>query len=171
MARFGEVITAPQTIVMMLAEALTKGVTPEQFRRKPQGIDTNSAAFNFGHLAVYPERILEMIGRTDIAKPDQKYVDWFSQGKTCLDDPEGKVYPPMNEIMERFYSRYRAAVEAVKSADDSVFDRPNPSPNERFRTMLPTVGAALAFMLDGHCQMHLGQVSTWRRCMGLPSAM
>jgi len=171
MARIGETLSAPHAFVTMYAEALTKGVTPEQFRSKPKGIDTNSAAFNFGHLAVYPEKVLEMIGRADLARPDQRYVDWFSQGKPCLDDPEGKVYPPMREIMERFYSRYRAVVEAVKSADDSVFDKPNPSTSERFRAALPTVGAAVAFLLDGHCQNHLGQISTWRRCLGLPSAL
>jgi hypothetical protein len=34
---------------------------------------------------------------------------------------------------------------------------------------MPTVGAAVNFMLGGHLQMHLGQVSAWRRAMGLGS--
>ncbi len=171
MGQIASVIAAPHTLVTMYAEGLLKGVTPEMFRMKPKGIDTNSAAFNFGHLAVYPERILEMIGRADLAKPDQRYVDLFSAGKPGLDDPDGTIYPPMNEITERFFSRYKVAVQAVLEVkDDSVWEKPNPTANENFRKMLPTIGGVVAFLLDGHCQSHLGQVSTWRRCMGLPSA-
>jgi hypothetical protein len=36
--------------------------------------------------------------------------------------------------------------------------------------MFPTIGGAVNFLLVGHVQMHLGQVSTWRRVMGLGSA-
>ena len=30
---------------------------------------------------------------------------------------------------------------------------------------------ALTFMLTSHFMLHMGQISTWRRCFGLPSAM
>lgn len=171
MGQIASIITAPHNYVVVYSEGLLKGVTPEMFRSKPKGIDTNSAAFNFGHLAIYPERIFDLIGRSELAKPDQRFVDLFTAGKPGLDDPDGKIYPTMNEIMERFFSRYKAAVQAVlEVSDESVWDKPNPSANENFRKMMPTVGGLVAFLLDGHCQSHLGQVSTWRRCMGLPSA-
>jgi hypothetical protein len=41
----------------------------------------------------------------------------------------------------------------------------------RMSEMLPTLGAAMMFMCGSHLQMHLGQVSSWRRAMGLGSAM
>jgi hypothetical protein len=170
MGHIGQIIAGPHSIVVMYAQGLLKDVTPEMFRVKPKGIDTNSAAFNYGHLSIYPERVLEMIGRSDLAKPDQQWTDWFAAGKPGLDDPEGKIYPAMNEITERFFSRYQVAVKAVAEADDSVWEKPNPSQNENFRKMVPTIGMVVAFLLDGHCQSHLGQVSAWRRCMGLPSA-
>ena len=119
---------------------------------------------------MYPEHVLDLIGRSDLAKHDQRYTDLFSAGVTCLDDPQGTIYPPMHEIMERFFSRYKVVVEAVKGVDDSAFLKDNPHPSDRMRSMLPTLGKMVAFMLDGHCHSHLGQVSTWRRCMGLPSA-
>lgn len=170
MGHIGEIITAPFTLSKMYAEGLTKDITPENFRRKPKGIDTNSPAFNIGHLCVYPERILAMIGREDLARPDQRYADLFSAGKPGLDDPDGTLYPPMGEIMARFYQRYGVTVEAVRGVDEAVFQKPNPSANENFRKMLPTVGMVVAFLLDGHCQSHLGQVSAWRRCMGMGPA-
>ena len=36
--------------------------------------------------------------------------------------------------------------------------------------MFPTVGAAINFYLTGHVMMHAGQISAWRRCMGMPAA-
>jgi hypothetical protein len=34
----------------------------------------------------------------------------------------------------------------------------------------PCIGAAFNFLLSGHVMVHMGQVSAWRRCMGLPAA-
>jgi hypothetical protein len=38
------------------------------------------------------------------------------------------------------------------------------------RDLFPTIGAAINFYLIGHVQVHLGQISAWRRGMGLPPA-
>jgi hypothetical protein len=38
------------------------------------------------------------------------------------------------------------------------------------KTLFPTVGAMLAFYMDGHVLMHMGQVSAWRRMQGMPPA-
>jgi hypothetical protein len=40
----------------------------------------------------------------------------------------------------------------------------------RSREMFPTLGAVVAFYLGGHVMNHLGQLSAWRRCLGLPPA-
>lgn len=170
MGHIAQIVTAPFVLSRLYAEGVTKGIKAENFARKPEGIDLNHPAFNFGHLAVYPDRILEMLGRSDLARPDQKYIDWFSAGKPCLDDPGCKVYPGMEEIMVRFYERYDTVVEVVRACDDDVLLQPNPSQSERMRTFFPSLGMMLSFLLDGHCQTHIGQVSAWRRCMGLPSA-
>ena len=44
---------------------------------------------------------------------------------------------------------------------------PNPTAG-RARELFPTIGAVVAFYLAGHVLNHLGQLSTWRRCIGLP---
>lgn len=168
MSLLADTLVMPFRIVKIYTEALVKDVQPGDFARKARGVDANSPAFNFGHLTLYPERILTIIGRPDLARPDDQWDQWFKAGQPCVDDPDCRVYPAMSVIMDRFHSRYGAAIEAVKSCDDAVFSRPNP--NERMKDMLPTVGGVVAFLLDGHCQSHLGQVSFWRRCMGMKSA-
>jgi hypothetical protein len=40
----------------------------------------------------------------------------------------------------------------------------------RMKELFPTVGAAVNFLVVGHTQSHLGQISVWRRLMGLGSA-
>ena len=34
----------------------------------------------------------------------------------------------------------------------------------------PLLGGRVLFMCNNHLMMHLGQISAWRRCMGLPAA-
>lgn len=170
MGLIGPTVAAPYGLVKAYAELLVKDIPAGDFAKKPKGIDANSPAFNFGHLCVYPDRLLEMLGRMELMKPDPRYAEWFAAGKVCVDDPECKVYPGKDEIMSRFFDRYGAAAAAVSEASDEVLRAPNPSQNERMRSLFPQMGMMCAFLLDGHCQTHLGQVSVWRRCMGLPSA-
>lgn len=151
------------------AEMLLAGITPETFARKPEGIDTNSPAFCFGHLAIYPEMILEALGRKDLAIDSTDYQELFGAGKACADDPDGTIYPAMESILARFRERHAVALEMIAATPDSAMLAENP--RERVRPMLPTVGAALGFYLSGHMFTHLGQVSAWRRCMGLKSVM
>ena len=62
-----------------------------------------------------------------------------------------------------------AVAKALETAPDSVFAEENPAEG-RFKEMFPQKGGAITFLCIGHMQMHLGQVSTWRRVMGLGSA-
>jgi hypothetical protein len=39
------------------------------------------------------------------------------------------------------------------------------------KEMFPHKGGLITFLCIGHMQMHLGQISAWRRIMGLGSAM
>ncbi|MDX2116319.1 MAG: DinB family protein [Planctomycetota bacterium] len=151
------------------AQALLKDIKPADFARQPKGIDTNHPAFVFGHLAIYPDRLLEMLGRADLARPDAHYVDLFAAGKPCTDDPQGKIYPEMEQIVARFNTRYEALNPVLAEIPNEVFEGVNP--NEKHRDRFPTLGMFTAFLVGSHIMMHMGQVSAWRRCMGLPSAM
>lgn len=151
------------------SEVLLKDVQAADFARFPKGIHTNHPAFVYGHLAVYPDRVLEMIGRPDLAAPDQAYVDLFSAGKECVDDASGTIYPAMEAIVARFKSRHETALAALAETTDEVLARVNP--NEKMRDRFPTLGAMATFLFSGHMMIHLGQVSAWRRIMGLGSAM
>lgn len=161
-----------------LAEKMLVGVTPQTFARKPRFettagtkiIDCNHPAFVYGHLSLYPARLLTLAGLdpAPVAAPAE-FTDLFKAGVECKDDPEGTIYPSMDTITRTFYRGHDEAFDRIAVLDDAVLQ--HPTPDERYRQHFPTVGVALTFMLTSHFMLHMGQVSTWRRCFGLPSAM
>jgi len=174
MGQIGQVIAPGAKLSSMYAQRLMTGVTPEMFARlaRPGGVvvKSNHPAFVFGHLSLYPARIMQNLqlppGAT--AYP-AGYVGLFKAGAECQDDPNGTIYPPMKTLMTFFAESYQLAIAAVEAAPEEVFALPNPVEG-RLRELFPTIGAAVNFYLIGHVQNHLGQLSAWRRAMGLPAA-
>jgi hypothetical protein len=165
-----EFIVPGTTIVRSYAERLLKDIRPESFARKPvvngQTIDTNHPAFVYGHLAIYPVQLAQLMQLpTAGMEVSSHYSELFSMGATCLDDADGTRYPTMAELTEVYFSTTDALVAALKDVDPQIFTEQleNPQRRERFGT----VGAFTAYLLLAHPQSHFGQVSVWRRCMGL----
>lgn len=176
MGTTGELVQRVAGPSLSMAERLLSGVTPARFARftAPGGVvvHANHPAWVYGHLALYPGRVMEIGGLTapaELAAP-AGWTDIFGAGTECKDDPEATIYPPMTEVTERFFAGYRGLVTALADVPDEVFARPHQG-SERMREMMPTFGQAAAFMVASHVMMHLGQVSTWRRCEGLGAAM
>ena len=133
----------------------------------PKGM--NSALFNMGHLAIYPEKAFALIGKPELAKPlPEKWEELFKNGAPCVEQ-DGR-YPGKDAIVQRYVERYNALADALERVPDEVLQQPNPM-GGRMAEMLPSIGAAVMFLCGSHLQMHLGQVSSWRRAMGLGSAM
>lgn len=156
------------------AERLLKEVTPEIFARFafPGGIkvESNHPAFVYGHLSLYPSRIIEQLGGdpSPIAAP-ASFTSVFSKDAVCLDDPAGEIYPAMEQVVEIFFQGYRAVLPVLRETDDSVFLRPNPM-GGRMAELFATLGSMHGFYVGGHMMMHLGQISAWRRMQGLGPA-
>jgi hypothetical protein len=112
--------------------------------------------------------VSELGGDATAIKPSSKFEALFSPSATCLDDPDGTLYPPMNEITEKFFAAHDAAIQTLLASDDALFTAENP--NERMRTRFSTLGAMHAFYLGGHMMIHMGQFSAWRRALGLGAA-
>lgn len=156
------------------AETLLKGIDPETAARFPRFgstvITTNHPVFVYGHLAIYPKRMMELVGKdVGLVTPPESYVRLFAAGVDCVDDVEGRVYPGLQEISKNYFEWSKIAMESLVGVGDDVLGRENP--NEKSRGSFPTVGGVLLFLLNNHPMMHLGQVSAWRRCLGMRAAM
>jgi hypothetical protein len=173
MPTIGPMIAASARLGLGYAERLLKDVTPEQFPRYAKIGDTliesNHPAFIYGHLSLYPSRVIEQAGG-DPAEflPSSQFEQLFSKDARCVDDPDGSIYPPMDEVTSALLRGYQAAVETLEKAADEVFQAENP--NEAMRERFPTKGAALGFYVGGHFMLHMGQMSAWRRAMGMGPA-
>jgi hypothetical protein len=84
----------------------------------------------------------------------------------------GSVPTPMRED----YPRSAALLEALADARRRVLGRlaeiseeglAQPLPDERHRGTFPTVGHAVLHILTVHAALHVGQVTVWRRAVGL----
>lgn len=174
MGAFGETLASMGVFSAGYLKMLLKDVRPADFGRKPnfagKVIDTNHPAFVWGHLGLYPTRVISLTGGD--GKAIEALAGWndlFKAGAECRDDAAGTIYPAMDALVAQFNRAHDAAVAHVRTVPDEVLAQPNP--NEQSRDRFPTVGALCGFLLSGHVMVHAGQISAWRRCMGLASAM
>lgn len=171
----GETIKTCAERTLQLAEALAKDIDPKTFARMPlvngKRVQTNHPAHVYGHLAIYPARVLQLAGKDASAiLPPEEWKKMFGADAQCFDDPEGTIYPGKDELVGAMLSWHRAALPVLAGMSDAEFAVPNAA-GGRFAEMMPTLAAAASFLFGPHAMLHLGQVSTWRRVMGLGSAM
>lgn len=169
----GSMIADSAAMGVAYAERLLKNVPAAQFGRFAeiggQTIHSNHPAFVIGHLSIYPSRVVSELGGDAAAiAPSSHYETLFSPAATCVDDPDGTLYPSMDELTKKFYANHKAAIEILRASDDSLFAVENPS--ERMREKFATLGSMHAFYMGGHMMMHMGQFSAWRRAAGMPAA-
>lgn len=174
MSTLASLLVPPARVTLLYAEGLLKDVTPAQFARCPmvngKPLHANHPAWVYGHLSVYAERMMALLGQpAGVTANPPGFMDMFKNGTECRDDPAGTIYPPMDRVVKHYFDGYRAVIDVLPRLAESAFTAENPAEG-RFKEMFPTIGAAVAFLLAGHAMSHLGQVSTWRRCMGLGSA-
>lgn len=160
---------------LYFGEQLLKGIDPKTAGRFAVGeagkrVNSNHPVFVYGHLCGYVSRIHELVGHPDAAK--YKNPAWdalFKAGVECRDDVDGTIYPSLDEVVSKWRTGHQTCLSVVANVPDEVLLRENPAEG-RYKEMFPTVGSAVAFIISPHAMSHLGQVSAWRRFMGLPSA-
>lgn len=178
MGQYLEMMVAASRRARVLAEKLLVGVGPEIAARKPRferrgetvTIDTNHPVWVFGHLGLYPARIAALVGLDGAAlNPPAAWEGLFKNGTVCQDDAMGTVYPKIGEITAHYFRASDAMLEMLAGVDDATLLLPTPT--ENYKKSFPIAGQAVTFMLTSHIMMHMGQISAWRRCFGLPSAV
>lgn len=127
-----------------------------------EGAPVNHPAWIFSHLNVYLPLIAGIIEQRDFEDPvTHKF------GKQSKPESDASVYATKQELVDEFVVGHQRVARLLKKADDSVFELVVPLP--RWREVMPTAGYALPFLMLNHENMHLGQLSAWRRVQGLPS--
>jgi uncharacterized damage-inducible protein DinB len=147
-------------MTMAFLERLVADVSDEQLTEQPHGV-TNHPAWILGHLAVSLQAMGRELGLTAWL-PD----DWPEQfGIGSQPTSERHAYPSKQDLLENLEEGRRRLAVALSSFNQQRLS--DPLPNERYRVLFPTLGHAVTHILGAHAAVHVGQITVWRRAMGL----
>jgi hypothetical protein len=96
-------------------------------------------------------------------------ADWhdlFDNRSEPQKDPA--IYPDKSELVKVLELAHKDLATEFLSASELVLQKP--LPRESMRQMFPTVLDGVAFEMTDHEAIHLGQLSAWRRAMGMGRA-
>ncbi len=140
---------------------LVGDIPPEHFVSQPApGRTMNHPAWIFCHLNVYASIVASLLRGEPFEDPLGKP---YARGSTV--SPRLSDYPEPREVVAAFERLHDDAAGSLDTAGADRFSAATPV--ERLRTMSPTVGELLVMLMVKHESFHLGQLSAWRRAMGM----
>jgi hypothetical protein len=128
---------------------------------QPNGI-VNHPAWVIGHLTASCQAVGREIGMQPWLP--KTWGNRFGMGSIPLSDVS--AYESKTELLEILRDAQTRITDAIENLEPTQLEQP--LPEEKYRPVLPTVRHALAQMLVAHTANHIGQVTIWRRMMGLP---
>ena len=128
---------------------------------QPNGI-TNHPMWVIGHIAFACQLLGRAIGLSHWLPRD--WSNRFGTGSVPTSDIT--LYGSKEDVLAKLAEAQSRITEAVEQLDDSQLDQPFPVAS--YRPVFPTIRHALTQVLIGHTANHVGQLSVWRRAMGLP---
>lgn len=125
----------------------------------------NHAAWVIGHLAWAADDIAgkRQFGLERIMPA--KFDGAFDHKSAPTDNRT--VYPDKVTLVKYLDDSHERVAAALKARGDSFLVQPTTDPI--FAKRFPQMGGTLLHLMIGHEQMHLGQLSAWRRAQGLPA--
>lgn len=125
-----------------------------------QPLGLNHPAWLLAHLSTAADYAASMLGGKGVC-PES----WSALGDTKKPLSQQRAdYPSKVELMETFEAAFTNAAELYEKM--SAEERSKPQKLGFFEKELPTVGDMATFLLIAHTNLHLGQLSAWRRATG-----
>lgn len=136
-------------------------VAPADMVAKPCGI-MNHPAWVIGHLTHSCQLLAEVFG-----EPNWLPEIWgkrFGTGSVPLAD--ASMYETKENALAMLGDAQSRITQVVERLDDARLDEP--FPDVSYRAVFPTSRHAITQVLVAHAANHVGQLTVWRRAMGLP---
>jgi hypothetical protein len=121
----------------------------------------NHPAWILGHLAYSANVAVGLLGGEKTLPSD--WLELFKPGSAVR--PSRGDYAPKADLLRAVEEHFQRARGFATSASAELLSGPNANP--RMKELLPTIQDAAAFLLTGHFGVHLGQLSAWRRMVGM----
>jgi hypothetical protein len=149
---------------LQYAQGLVRDIPTERATAQPAGLP-NHAVWIVGHLTVSLDFAGSALGLDPACDPSWERL--FGIGSTPVDQPE--QYPALPELADALAGGHARITPAYEALSPEQLAGPNPI--EKMRSNLATLDDMMTFMLISHEMMHLGQLSAWRRAIGLGSIL
>lgn len=124
----------------------------------------NHPAWILGHLAFSADLAVSRLGGEKVLPT--AWVPRYGPGSTV--SAIRSDYPSKDELLQAVEQRFEKARQLGQVATPEQLAVPSASANPAMKAALPTMRESIAFLLTAHLAVHLGQLSTWRRMIGLP---
>jgi len=129
---------------------------------QPAGV-TNHPAWVIGHLSY----TFQMLGGA-IDVPPWLNDGWAARyGTGSVPIADVGLYETKDHALAALHDAQSRITRAVEGLNEARLNEP--FPEESYRNVFPTIRHALTQVLVGHTAFHVGQLSAWRRAMGLPT--
>ena len=139
-------------------ESLVKDLTAEQMVSQPNGV-VNHPAWTLRHLASSSNFLAKTLGLESTTP-----AEWDAPSPDGVPSGNASDYPSRDELLASLKAQHERVAEAVAKADSELLAKES---DEQMRSYFPKVGDLIDYMLTSHEGTHIGQISAWRRAMGL----
>ena len=146
---------------LFIVNKLVAELTPEQMVEQPRP-GMNHPAWILGHLTLPRFWCKDRLG-LQVTVP-QDWVDKFNMGSTPVADVSR--YPAKAELLAALEETHRVMEAGLRGMTEEQLMAPA---DERIRHVFPHVGDGLVGLVTTHESFHIGQLSAWRRAMGMKS--
>jgi hypothetical protein len=141
---------------------LVADLRDEQMIAQPvAGVVMNHPAWILCHLSVYGPVMAACLRGEPF---DDPRTHRFGMGSRPVNDLA--AYPPRERVIAEHVAGCSAAAEALRAASPARLAEPPPL--ERWKGRFPDIAFLVMHLMVRHPAVHLGQLSAWRRAMGLP---
>jgi hypothetical protein len=149
---------------MDYAAKLVADLSAEQMIGQPResAAIANHPAWVLSHLNVYLPIMVALIEGKSFADP--KTHEFGMQSKPELD---ANRYASKEQLIGEYLHGHELVIEALRREGEAALGRETAL--ERWKPLMPHVGIVLPYLMLVHENTHLGQLSAWRRIIGLPA--
>jgi hypothetical protein len=139
---------------------LVDDVPDELFSKQPPGVP-NHPAWVIGHLVYSFQAIGGEMGLK--AWLPSEWEQNFGTGSIPNDNRA--AYPSKSFLLAALADGQRRITEQLAALGEQGLQKP--LPDESHRPLFPTIGHAVLHILTAHAANHVGQITVWRRAIGL----
>ena len=79
-----------------------------------QPVSSNHPCFTFGHLSLYPSKVLSQLDQDSLPIP-AGFEKLFDKTATCKDDPNHTIYPSFDEVLTFFSASHKKLLKHCAS--------------------------------------------------------